>query len=512
MSLPPRLWLPDSQQENKATVPASYLPGLWTPTGSGAQTPTTGAAPAAVSPLPRLRRRALLRGEGGVPDRPVLVEWFPREELEPTDAQRRKGLSHLHLLRLHHVGLADAQTAYAISEAPAGVDLLTITRAAAGQLPIWWCVAVMAATARALMALHQHLAQRGRVCGHGGVDFTSLFVGWNGAVQLLAYAPQTSRVPEGPVAPEVCAAPQLLLPASDVYSLGVILRALLPRGASVPPSLLRLTQRCTAMQAEQRPLLSSVYAALTALLLELKAPLHRTAAIGEELERFCRRDATSDLADASWGSTVTASFATLPSSLLQLSTTAVTLSPTWAASLPELPAPPQPPLPRPRPRLLTWGLGGLVLGALTWLAVVQLLSMQRLGAQPAAISASPPSLSPEGPRQASPELRPVPGLQWQGLRLQLLRIQRQPGLVRLWLRATNPGPALAQPDWSSLRLGLVRGPLRLQPTAPPQEPLGAHRARVLSLDYPLPEPPTAQPPLPALPEGSTLPPEWALAL
>ena len=90
MSLPPRLWLPDSQQENKATVPASYLPGLWTPTGSGAQTPTTGAAPAAVSPLPRLRRRALLRGEGGVPDRPVLVEWFPREELEPTDAQRRK--------------------------------------------------------------------------------------------------------------------------------------------------------------------------------------------------------------------------------------------------------------------------------------------------------------------------------------------------------------------------------------------------------------------------------------
>ena len=87
----------------------------------------------------RMRRRAIFAGEGNLPDREVLLDWFPAHLL-PVEARRTRALRtvrHIHLLRLFDLGLADPRTAYAISEAPNGVDLSTLLRAAQADTFLW---------------------------------------------------------------------------------------------------------------------------------------------------------------------------------------------------------------------------------------------------------------------------------------------------------------------------------------------------------------------------------------
>ena len=362
MSLLTRLGLPDGVHELPTAVPAGQLSGLW-PGSAAAAAEAAALPPSATTPHVRLRRRALLRADPGLPDRPVLIEWFARADLDAAEAARRQGACHVHLLRLHHIGFADARTAYAISEAPAGVDLHTVCRAAPEKLPAWWAVAVVAAAARGLGALHQHLQRRGGTA-HGGIELGTLFVSWSGAVQLLAYAPPV--LPSlAPTAPEVLAAPRLITPAADVYALGAVLRALLPQAALARGPLQRLVRRCLLPHADERPALPAVQAALEAALWELDAPLGRAAAIGELLGRVCPRAATVDLADAEWGDSALASFATLPATLFPLnplSTGAVPLSPTWVTAAPEPTVSPVPP-PAPRSSRRTLAVGAAALGA-----------------------------------------------------------------------------------------------------------------------------------------------------
>lgn len=538
MSLPTRLWLPDGVHELPTAVPAGQLSGLW-PGGPAAaealaQLPTTAA--------PRLRRRALLRADAGLPERPVLIEWLPRGELDAAEAERRKGACHANLLRLHHVGLADARTAYLISEAPAGVDLLTVHRAAAGQLPAWWAAAVVAAAARGLSALHQHLQRRGGAA-HGGIELGTLFVAWSGAVQLLAYAP---RGQTSPVAPELLAAPRLVTPAADVYALATVLKALLPAAALSRGPLPPLIRRCLLPHAEQRPALSALAAALEAVLWELEAPLGRATAIGEILGSVCPRQAAAELADAEWGESTLASFATLPATLFPLSplsTGAVQLSPTWVMSPPEptltvdrRTAPPPPPTPRRRPLVFAgatlglaflggvalWGAaepaqrlttptagapavrgsgpGGIAAVATTAAAKTTvppgaLLSAPGgVGATPASAASSAPALttagSELGPAPASvPIFAAASSVRWGALRLQILQVHQEPSGLRVQLRLTNPTARPLQAELGTLTAGPQRASERQPPQPmPPSLPIGGGRTVVYTLNYPLPSP------------------------
>lgn len=530
MSLPPRLWLPDGVHELPTAVPAGQLSGLW-PGGPAAAAEALAQLPATAAP--RLRRRALLRADAGLPERPVLIEWLPRSELDAVEAERRKGACHANLLRLHHVGLADARTAYLISEAPAGVDLLTVHRAAAGQLPAWWGVAVVAAAARGLSALHQHLQRRGGAA-HGGIELGTLFVAWSGAVQLLAYAP---RGQAATAAPELQAAPRLITPAADVHALATVLKALLPAAALARGPLPPLIRRCLLPHAEQRPALSALAAALETVLWELEAPLGRATAIGEILGGVCPRQATADLADAEWGDSALASFATLPATLFPLSplsTGAVQLSPTWAMAPPEptltvdrRTVPPPAPASRRGPLIFAGATLGLALlgGVALWGAA----EPERPLAPPTAggpavggsradgsaaaanpvVLPSPLRAAPGGGAGATPAgagaaltaagsaLGPAPArvplsaaassVRWGALRLQILQVHPAPSGLRVQLRLTNPTARPLQAELATLTAGPQRASERQPPQPlPPPLLIGGGRTILYSLDYLLP--------------------------
>ncbi len=529
MSLPTRLGLPDGVHELPTAVPAGQLSGLWP--GSIAAAPEAAVLPpSATTPHVRLRRRALLRADPGLPERPVLIEWFARADLDAVEAARRQGACHVNLLRLHHIGVADARTAYAISEAPAGVDLHTVCRAAAEKLPAWWAVAVVAAAARGLGALHQHLQRRGGAA-HGGIELGTLFVAWSGAVQLLAYAPPVQPSLAPAVAPEVLAAPRLATPAADVYALGVVLRALLPQAALARGPLQRLVRRCLLTQADERPALSAVQAALEAALWELGAPLGRAAAIGELLGRVCPRAATVDLAEAEWGDSALASFATLPATLFPLnplSTGVVPLSPTWVTAAPEPTVSRVPPqAPRSSRRTLFVGAAALAAallgGGALWLASASgpsppapgpaQLAPSPSGVPPAPSAGSPPAPSDHSPAAtagSSPAMAPSPSgisssvtagsspdaaparvplvasansLSWGALRLQILRVTPEADRLRVQLRLTNPGPRPLPAPLADLTIGPAAGSRQL-PALPPPLTVGAGRTAVVTLDYP----------------------------
>jgi hypothetical protein len=524
MALPRRLFIPDGVQEVPTVVPArTFLTGPWAGATAPAEPlahpgPERGAAAAAGHGPARRRRRALLRGESGLADRPVLLEWFPSEELDARVASEARGLCHVHLLRLHQVGLADARTAFALSEAPLGVDLATIVRASKEPLPAWWSVAVLAAVGRGLLALHRHLEQTGNGRGHGGVGLSTVFVSGSGAVQLLAYVPQrrslsSQAAAEELLAPELRFSGHLLSPAADVFALAALLRELLPPGARGRGALGRLLGRCLSPHAEQRPALASVQRALEALSLELApgdgaelAPLQRTAALGEIVAKRC-----PPAADFAEGEPLEGPTAGLPvltrttRTLRALSSPTIASSGSWEVVAEE----PAPSLPRPRRRLgpgwtaaaaigLCAGLGALgtvvtlgALGVARGPRASQAATRDRAAMAPAAgpgvaaiVTAPGPSVALEeglplavGARGASP-----------GLRVQLVRLSRTDDRLRLQLRLGNPTASPRSVELSALRLvsrDPTRQPLPAQPHAPVE--IGAGRGQLVEVDFVLPE-------------------------
>jgi len=501
MALPPRLWLPDSQLESAAVARglgrgparASAAAGLWTPLpgGSLAVSPTGSVAPSSSTPrtllpgspdAPRVRRRALWRGEAGLPDRPVLVEWFPLSQLasERSAAARVRGVCHAQLLRLLSLGAADGRSGYAISEASDGVDLATVSRAAPGELPAWWAVYVIAQLSRAVQFLIDSQQRRRLPCvGHGRVSASTVFVGWNGSVQLLAFAASAGgQRGEETLAPELRASERLLSPAADVYALAVLLRQLLPASALSRPALGRLLRRTLHAQADQRLALPTFAASLHALLADLQAPLARAQAVGEVLGRFCPR-ASVDLLETDWGESTGDGLAALPPSLAPLSAGPVALSPTWYQRL----APPAAPAPSPSQTRRRLGLGAALLGgAIGLIALGALWPTATPQPVPPAPSLQPPQIlihTARPARSASPSPLPTPAHAlpaaslyldnpeaFAGLRLELgpVELPRGRGAAGplAWVHINNRGPATQSIDLLQLRLRTADGQ-RLRP-------------------------------------------------
>lgn len=504
MPLPPRLWLPEAPPESSgmglgmgtgrqagwatARAPlgslATVLPGSLAASGRevGAAPPaSSGTTPRTLSPpppdAPRVRRRALWRGEGGLADRSVLVDWFPLSQLgsEQAAAARVRSLHHAHLLSLIAMGASDARTAYAISEASEGVDLATLSRAAPGEIPPWWSVQVMASLCRAVSYLvEQQARRRCAALGHGRINASTIFMGWNGRVQLLAFAPAagSSRHDET-VAPELRLSDRLLSPAADVYSLGMLLRQLLPPSALARPACARLLRRALQRQSEQRLSLTALQSGLQALLLELSAPANRVAALGEVVGRFCP-PARVDLLETDWGESTGDSLAALPPSLAPFATAPVSLSPTWYRR----PAPSA----RSARLPLAYPLGGVA--ALSALALVGLWIAGSSSGPSAGIQPPLP-----GPKADDPgALRSQPGLPppldpdsvssphppaVQSSALAGLRVDFSPlpgaaapatagSAVRVMVRLSNAGQAVTQADlrqlWLAGRGGAVLRP------------------------------------------------------
>lgn len=544
MALPPRLFIPDGVHEQPTVVPArTFLTGPW----AGATAPAeplahtwqdrAAAAPAMATAMlgpARRRRRALLRGESGLLDRPVLMEWFPSEELDSRAASQARGLCHVHLLRLHQVGLADARTAFALSEAPLGIDLLTIVRASKEPLPAWWSVAVVTAVGRGLKALHDHLVSRGTGRGHGGVGLSTVFVSGSGAVQLLAFVPQRRSLSSQAAAEEV-QAPELrfsghcLAPAADVFALAALLRELLPQGARGRGALGRLLGRCLSPHAEQRPALPSVLRALEALSLELSpgddpdagppnktdgqagnktdgktdaqsdpralAPLARAAALGEIVTKRC--PPASDFAEGEPHEGTTAGLPVLTRTLRALSSPTIASSGSWEVVAEEPAAPPPPPR-----RRHGWTAAAGSIGLCAALGALVTLGAARW---PRASQASPPNQAAQaqaqGPRGEAIGPAPGPiasledGLPLQvgaraassSLRAQLLRLSRTGDHIRLQLRLGNPTASPRTVELSALRLvprDPERPPLPAQPHAPVE--IGAGRGQLVEVDFVLP--------------------------
>lgn len=518
MALPRSLFIPDGVHEVPTVVPArTFLTGPW----AGATAPAeplaypfldrAAAATAMLGPA-RRRRRALLRGDSGLPDRPVLLEWFPIEELDARAASEARGLCHVHLLRLHQVGLVDARTAFALSEAPLGVDLATIVRASKEALPAWWSVSVVAAVGRGLKALHPHLQQRGCGRGHGGVGLSTVFVSGSGAVQLLAFVPQrrslsSQAAAEEVQAPELRFSGHLLTPAADVFALAALLRELLPPGARGRGALGRLLGRCLSPHPEQRPALPSVLRALEALSLELSpvdgaeaGPLVRAAAVGDIVTKRC--PPVSDFAEGEPMEGTTAGLPVLTRTLRALSSPTIASSGTWEMVAEE----PAPPRPRPRPRLgwtaaagsigLCAALGALVtLGAVRWPRASQ-ASQKDPGAQatqaPGAAEREGAAIGPAtGPRASLDEGLPLAvgaRAASSSLRVQLVRLLRTGDRLRLQLRLGNPTASPQTVELSALRLVArdpARPPLPAQPHAPVE--IGAGRGQLVEVDFVLPD-------------------------
>jgi hypothetical protein len=467
MALPPRLWLPEAGHD------------LPTAVHGGSLRPATSSPASGSTPAQRLRRRALWRGEAGLPDRPVLVEWFPLADFEHerAAARRVRGLCHVHLLRLLDIGLADARNAYAVSEAPDGVDLFTVLRAAPGELPPFFGVSVVRQVARALLALEKHLlSSPRRHGGHGRVNLGTVFVGWDGSVKLLAFAPLgplgSSGRAEESGAPELRLSDRLLTSAADVYALGVLLRELLPPSALRRREFQRLMRRCLHTQADQRIALSTLELALEELLIELRAPLHRAQAIGEVLGRSCPR-ATTDLVDADWGEHTGDGYPALPPTLAPLSASTVLLSPAWLRA--------QPPEKSARRSLMRRLAAPLGLGF--GIAALAGLSLWGLGAQSPPIARAQPIEPP--PIAATEEpVAPPPSELLPGLRTSIERIERTPQQIAITLRLTNPTAQPIAANTSALRLALRSAPeATLEPLSSPTLTVGAGRVQELRLTF-----------------------------
>lgn len=560
MALPRRLFIPDGVHELPTVVPArTFLTGPWAGATAPAEplahpfpdrtTAATATATALLGPA-RRRRRALLRGESGLPDRPVLMEWFPSEELDARAASEARGLCHVHLLRLHQVGLADARTAFALSEAPLGVDLLTIVRASKEPLPVWWSVAVLAAVARGLLSLHHHLLQKGNGRGHGGVGLSTVFVSGSGAVQLLAFVPQrrslsAQAAAEEVQAPELRFSGQLLSPAADVFALAALLRELLPAGARGRGALGRLLGRCLSPHPEQRPTLPSVLRVLEALNLEPQqgdgpeagpenktdyktdtkpdakgdirtlAPLARAAALGEIVTKRC--PPASDFAEGEPLEGNTAGLVMPTRTLRTLSSPTIASSGSWEMVAEE----PAPPPPRPRRRLGWTAAAGSIglcaaLGAIAAFGVLTVFGAARW---PRTSQASPktPVTQAADLRGAAIVPAPVPSAALEdglplavgaraasaGLRVQLLRLARtrtqmptqmparmparMDDRLRLQLRLGNPTASPRTVDLSALLL-VSRDPARPPLPVQPHAPveIGAGRGQLVEVDFVLP--------------------------
>lgn len=487
MALPPRLWLPDGTHE--LPPPSLSLGGP----PAGPATAATRPSPSSITPVQRIRRRALWRGEAGLPDKSVLVEWFPAAELERERAAARRvhGLCHVHLLRLLDIGAADPRNAYAVCEAPEGVDLFTVLRAAPGELPAWWGVGVAQAVARALLAIERHQSRsRQRSCGHGRVNLATVFVGWDGSVRLLAFSPISSvgSRPEEAIAPELRLSDRLLTPAADVFAVGALLRDLLPPAALRRPALARLLRRCLHTQADRRIALRALDLALGEQLIELQAPLARASAAGDVLGQSCPR-ATVDLLDADWGESTGDGFPALPPTLAPLSASTVALSPTWL----------RPTQPQQKKRTSVATLASLALPValgLSAAAATALWGGQAPSRPPPPPAAPVPMVAPPAPAAAAPAgLLPLaPGamaLAAPELRLTLERLQPTADRLLLLLRFTNVGsrPIAVEPSLLRLlagaddELGLV--PLPASPLR-----IGPGRVQRLQLEFPLPAPKT----------------------
>lgn len=476
-----------------------------TPTSASAGTPPRTLSPATLD-TPRVRRRALWRGEAGLPDRSVLVDWFPIGQLgsEQAAADRVRSLSHVHLLSLIAIGASDARTAYAISEASEGVDLATVSRAAPGELPPWWSVQVIASLSRAVSYLvEQQSRRRLAALGHGRINASIIFIGWNGRVQLLAFAPAagSSRHDET-VAPELRLSDRLLSPAADVYALAMLLRQLLPPSALARPGCSRLLRRALHRQSEQRLSLAALHSGLMALSFELAAPHARVAALGDVVGRFCP-PARVDLLETDWGESTGDGLAALPPSLAPFATAPVSLSPTWYRR-------PSPSPARKKTPLAYWlggvaGLGLLALGGL-WLGHSQagdsgVQSLQPTQQPVAGAGEREPGLAVPLGEALSP--RPEPSLapartvelaSLAGLRVALTWLAggaearaAGPG-IRALVRLSNPGHAVIAADLRQLAVtgkgGVV---LRPQPptglSGPPVITVGPGRQVSLTLSF-----------------------------
>jgi hypothetical protein len=453
-----------------------------TPTSASAGTPPRTLSPATLD-TPRVRRRALWRGEAGLPDRSVLVDWFPISQLgsEQAAADRVRSLSHVHLLSLIAIGASDARTAYAISEASEGVDLATVSRAAPGELPPWWSVQVIASLSRAVSYLvEQQSRRRLAALGHGRINASIIFIGWNGRVQLLAFAPAagSSRHDET-VAPELRLSDRLLSPAADVYALAMLLRQLLPPSALARPGCSRLLRRALHRQSEQRLSLAALHSGLMALSFELAAPHARVAALGDVVGRFCP-PARVDLLETDWGESTGDGLAALPPSLAPFATAPVSLSPTWYRR-------PSPSPARKKTPLAYWlggvaGLGLLALGGL-WLGHSQagdsgVQSLQPTQQPVAGAGEREPGLAVSIGDALSP--RPEPSLapartvelaSFAGLRVALTWLAggtearaASPG-IRALVRLSNPGHAVIAADLRQLAV-TGKGGVVLRPQPP----------------------------------------------
>jgi len=475
MALPNRLWLPDGGHE---------LP-TWIP-----ETPRS-TAEQAVSPLgQRWRRRAVLAGAEGQPERTVLVEWFAVADLLPSQIEPLRGFCHVNLLRLHQFGQSDGKTAYAISEAPLGLDLGSIVKTAQVKLPTWWAVAVLGEVARGLLALHQFLAGRRLFRGHGAVDAQCVFVSASGRVQVLAFAPLLKVAhTDDTIAPEVRHGQRLVTPAADVYSLAKLLAAM-PLDRALPDGLQRLLQRALSLHAEKRPTLAVLSEVLEHTRWQLGAPLAVAERIGSELNRLLPPTRSRDLADGDWGSAGPVTFGPLPKTLFLLSSTAVSLSATWDA------APPLALTVKPQ-RSWSWTsvaiatvsvllpmLGGSALG---WLFDREEPLLQPLrSVVPAVVQAPaivPVPVTPSSTLASSLALREGErGLLGQ-VRCQVLRSEQGDGGPRLTLLLVNGTTLPHQIDPMSLRIGSSSDTQSFSPEPLPPLRLGPGQMQTVELRF-----------------------------
>ncbi len=478
------------------------------PMGGGG--PSSGIAPS------RGRRRAVLRGTDGLPDRQVWVEWFSGtdadREVRLSQARRWLGICHVNLLRLLQVGQAEPG-AYAISEAPLGVELLTVVRAARGHggLPPWWSVAVIAEAGRGLLSVHRHLALGdggGLLASHGAIGPTALFVGWGGEVQLLAFAMDrgahgasrsedrgASGVADRALAPELRHGPRLAGAAADVYALGRLLSDLLPPTARSDEGLLPLLEGTLCPDPMRRLSLPVLLDGLLAWLLKQDAPLSRRQAIGALVGELCPRDAAFELLDPETPERF--DFADPPEDVSQPEAPALA-GPPPSLDRPGHPGPGRTSASQPRPRRTTpWVLAGLS-GALalagTWIAG-------------GAIEGGP-AAEQARTSMASVLMAPAPATpEWNGLRLSIEASHRSPESGNFWLRLrlVNPGHRPIAAPVADLRL-LLPGRAPVPPGQTAARAVGPGKVLLTELDFPGPFSSGARPVLllsPAAPGSPT---------
>lgn len=478
MALPNRLWLPEGAGELPTFFPETTRVAVEVPLGQ------------------RWRRRAVLAGIEGQPERTVLVEWFSASDLQPAQLEPLRGLCHVNLLRLLQCGQSDGRTAYAISEAPLGLDLASIVRTAQVKLPAWWAVAVVAEAARGLLALQQFWVSRGPARGHGAVDGSCVFVSASGRVQVLAFAPLVKvALGDDPIAPEVRWSTRLATTAADVYSLCSLLLSL-PVARPLPDELVRLCRRGLSPYAEKRPTLRLLYESLCAARTGLAAPLSLSEQLGSELSRLLPPTRSRELSESDWGSAGPVSFGPLPKTLFPLSSSAVSLSATWDAAPPIALSPPS-----RRPWLI--GSGLLLLTLLGGLVGWRLRSEPERPAarpvatpilQPSPSSRSQPSPLPSPPPSPLPSLLPDTLLlksgergRLGGLRTQLLRSEQRSDGVHLTLLLVNAAQRPQPLDPMSLRLSATPDSQAFAPEPSPPLVVMPGQMQTIELRFAVPE-------------------------